>query len=80
VRELRTFTGELERYVLQMSTVHAMHRTDLTAIGFVMDHGGASPKDISAGLGLSPSATTAMLDQLMRRLSAATRAASTEAR
>jgi DNA-binding MarR family transcriptional regulator len=100
--------------------VHAMHRTDLTA----MDHGGASPKDISAGLSLSPSATTAMLDrleraghvghrpgargrrldvrrldhhmrtvldtydedelvrttQLMRRLSAATRAASTEAR
>lgn len=64
VRELRTFTGEIERYILQMSHVHSMHRTDLTAISLVMDRQGASPKDISQGLGLSPSATTAMLDRL----------------
>ncbi|AWB91507.1 MarR family winged helix-turn-helix transcriptional regulator [Aeromicrobium chenweiae] len=66
VRELRTFTAEVERYVLQMSHVHAMHRTDLAAIGLVMDRDATSPKDISDGLGLSPSATSAMLDRLER--------------
>lgn len=66
VRELRTFSGEMERYIAQMSHLHEMHRTDLTAIGLVMDRGGASPKDISESLGLSPSATSAMLDRLER--------------
>lgn len=66
VRELRTLTGDLERYVLQMSHLHDMHRTDLSAIGMVMDGGGASPKEISTALGLSPSATSAMLDRLER--------------
>lgn len=64
VRELRAFSGEIERYVAQMSHVHTMHRTDLTALALVMDHGGASPGQISEGLGLSPSATSAMLDRL----------------
>lgn len=66
VRELRTLTGDVERYVLQMSHVHHMHRTDLSAIGMVMDRDGASPKEISTALGLSPSATSAMLDRLER--------------
>ncbi|QGG40622.1 MarR family winged helix-turn-helix transcriptional regulator [Aeromicrobium yanjiei] len=66
VRQLRMFTAEVERYVLEMSHVHAMHRTDLAAIGLVMDRGPTSPKDISDGLGLSPSATSAMLDRLER--------------
>lgn len=64
VRELRLFSGEIERYVAQMSHVHTMHRTDLTALALVMDHGGLSPGEISEGLGLSPSATSAMLDRL----------------
>lgn len=64
VRELRTFSGEIERYVAQMSHVHTMHHTDLTALALVMDRGGASPGQISDGLGLSPSATSAMLDRL----------------
>lgn len=66
VRELRIFAGEIERYVLQMSHEHSMHRTDLAAIALVMDRDSTSPKDISEGLGLSPSATSAMLDRLER--------------
>ncbi|KQY59867.1 hypothetical protein ASD11_10130 [Aeromicrobium sp. Root495] len=66
VRELRIFAGEIERYVLQMSHEHSMHRTDLAAIAFVMDREDTSPKDISEGLGLSPSATSAMLERLER--------------
>lgn len=66
IRELRIFTAEIERYVVQMSHVHTMHRTDLSAIGYVMDHAGASPGEIAEGLNLSPSATSAMLDRLER--------------
>lgn len=66
VRELRMFTAEVERYVLHMSHVHSMHRTDLATIGLVMDRETTSPKDISDGLGLSPSATSAVLDRLER--------------
>ncbi|NRQ49980.1 MarR family winged helix-turn-helix transcriptional regulator [Aeromicrobium stalagmiti] len=66
VRELRIFAGEIERYILQMSHTHSMHRTDLAAIALVMDRETTTPKDISDGLGLSPSATTAMLDRLER--------------
>jgi DNA-binding MarR family transcriptional regulator len=66
IRELRIFSVEIERYIGQMSHVHAMHRTDLSAIGFVMDRGGATPGEISEGLSLSPSATTAMIDRLER--------------
>ena len=66
VRELRIFNLEIERYTQRMSHLHAVHRTDLSAIGFVMDHGGATPKDIAEALNLSPSATTAMIDRLER--------------
>jgi DNA-binding MarR family transcriptional regulator len=66
IRELRTYTAEAERYIAQMGHVHTLHRTDLSAIGFVMDHGGATPTEISEGLRLSPSATSAMLDRLER--------------
>lgn len=66
VRELRSFNREIERYVAHMSHLHSMHRTDLSAIGLVMDRGGASPKDIADGLNLSPSATSAMVDRLER--------------
>jgi DNA-binding MarR family transcriptional regulator len=66
IRELRTYTAEIERYILEMSHVHTLHRTDLSAIGFVMDRGGATPGEIAEGLSLSPSATSAMLDRLER--------------
>lgn len=66
VRQLRIFNLETERYIQRQSQRHAMHRTDLAAIGLVMDRGGASPTDIANGLNLSPSATTAMIDRLER--------------
>lgn len=66
VRQLRIFNLESERYIHRTSGRHSMHRTDLAAIGLVMDRGGASPKDIAHGLNLSPSATTAMIDRLER--------------
>lgn len=66
VRELRIFNQEMEHYILRMSHMHTMHRTDLSAIGLVMERGGATPKDIAEALGLSPSATTAMIDRLER--------------
>lgn len=66
VRELRIFTQEIERYTLRMSHLHTMHRTDLSAIGYVMDRDGATPTDIAEALNLSPSATTAMIDRLER--------------
>jgi DNA-binding MarR family transcriptional regulator len=66
VRQLRILNLETERYIQRTSHRHAMHRTDLAAIGLVMDRGGASPKEIAHGLNLSPSATTAMIDRLER--------------
>lgn len=66
VVQLRTFANEIERYVGEMSHVHTMHRTDLAAISMVMDQRGATPSEISAAIGLSPSATSAMLDRLER--------------
>lgn len=66
VRQLRMFNLQTGRYVQRMSHRHSMHRTDLAAIGLVMDRGGATPKDIAHGLNLSPSATTAMIDRLER--------------
>lgn len=66
IRELRTFSEEIERYISQMSQLHTMHRTDLSAIALIMELGEASPRDISDGLGLSPSATSAVLNRLER--------------
>lgn len=63
---LRRFNQETEHYIDQVSRQHSVHRTDLDAIGLVMQRGTASPKDISEGLSLSPSATSAMLDRLER--------------
>lgn len=66
VAALRRFNQETERYIDEVSRQHHVHRTDLDAIGLVMTRGSASPKDISQGLRLSPSATSAMLDRLER--------------
>lgn len=63
---LRRFNQETEQYIDEVSRQHSVHRTDLDAIGLVMQRGSASPKDISEGLRLSPSATSAMLDRLER--------------
>ncbi len=66
VTALRRFNLETERYIGEVSRQHSVHRTDLDAIGLVMQRGTASPKDLSKGLRLSPSATSAMLDRLER--------------
>lgn len=66
IRELRTFSGEIEQYVLVMSQQHTIHRTDLSAIAAIMDGHGATPGSLSRALGLSPPATSALLDRLER--------------
>ncbi|EFQ83804.1 transcriptional regulator, MarR family [Aeromicrobium marinum DSM 15272] len=66
VRELRTFAGEIEHYIGEMSHHHTMHRSDLTALAHVMDGHEVTPKDVSEALGLSASATSALLDRLER--------------
>ncbi|WP_456696475.1 MarR family winged helix-turn-helix transcriptional regulator [Aeromicrobium sp. P5_D10] len=64
VRELRTFVGSVERYMTEMSHLHTMHRTDLTALSLIMDHKASSPKELSDVMALSPPATSAMLARL----------------
>lgn len=64
VRELRTFVGSVERYMTEMSHLHTMHRTDLTALSLIMDQKASSPKELSDVLALSPPATSAMLTRL----------------
>lgn len=64
VRELRAFVNSVERYTSDMGHLHTMHRTDLTALSFVMDGKASSPKQLSDALALSPPATSAMLSRL----------------
>ena len=65
---LRTFSVEMEQYVLAASASAAIHRTDLTGLSHAMDatRSGTrlTPGELSARMGLSPSATTTMLDRL----------------
>lgn len=64
VRELRTFVNSVEQYTTQMSHLHTMHRTDLTALALIMDGKADSPKALSEMLALSPPATSALLARL----------------
>ncbi|MFI5425535.1 MarR family winged helix-turn-helix transcriptional regulator [Aeromicrobium sp. UC242_57] len=64
VRELRTFVNSVERYMAEMSHLHTMHRTDLTALSLIMEGKASSPKELSDVLALSPPATSAMLTRL----------------
>lgn len=65
---LRLFAVEMERYVSAASAEAAIHRTDLTALSHAMDatQSGArlTPGELAVRMGLSPSATTTMLDRL----------------
>ncbi len=70
IRALRTVTNETELYVGAAGREAAMHRTDLTGLAIVMDRGDTgtpvTPGQLSATLGLSAPATSAMLDRLER--------------
>lgn len=65
---LRMFAIEMEHYVLAAGDAAALHRTDLTALSHAMEtiHSGTrlTPGELAARMGLSPSATTSMLDRL----------------
>lgn len=65
---LRLFAVEMERYVSAASAEAAIHRTDLTALSHAMDAtqsgGRLTPGELAVRMGLSPSATTTMLDRL----------------
>lgn len=65
---LRAFSVEVEQYISAASGTAAIHRTDLTALSHAMDATASgtrmTPGELAARMGLSPSATTSMLDRL----------------
>ncbi|HEX8510757.1 MAG TPA: MarR family transcriptional regulator [Propionibacteriaceae bacterium] len=65
---LRTFAVEMEQYIHAAGAAAAIHRTDLTALSHAMDAsrgtGRLTPGELATRMGLSPSATTSMLDRL----------------
>lgn len=65
---LRRFTMETERYIGAFGTDNEMHRTDLNALGAIMDATRAgeamTPSRLSTQLRLSAPATSALLDRL----------------
>lgn len=67
-RLLRTLTVESDRYAERFGARHGLHRTDVNALGLILDaaRGGdpMSPSGLARELGLSPSATTALIDRL----------------
>jgi DNA-binding MarR family transcriptional regulator len=69
VRALRELTTETEMYVVAAGREAAVHRTDLAALGLIMDRedtGGdpATPGWLSQSMQLSAPATSALLDRL----------------
>ncbi|CAN5437967.1 hypothetical protein BH11ACT8_BH11ACT8_33440 [soil metagenome] len=71
VRALRRYVTESDLYVAAAGRESEMHRTDLNGLGLVMDWGlsgePATPGRLSAALGLSAPATSAMLERLERQ-------------
>ncbi|MQM28157.1 MarR family winged helix-turn-helix transcriptional regulator [Glycomyces albidus] len=67
-RLLQTLTVESDRYAERFGAVHGLHRTDVNALLVVMDAARRgepmSPGALARELGLSPSATTALIDRL----------------
>ncbi|MCZ2401915.1 MarR family transcriptional regulator [Paenarthrobacter sp. Z7-10] len=67
---LQEFTVETERYVEQVSSTHALHRTDLNALAFLVQasrsEGPVTPGRLGEALNLSSPATTALVDRLDR--------------
>lgn len=70
IRLLRALTVESDRFAEQFGARHGLHRTDLNALVIIMDAERRgepmSPSQLSTALGLSASATTALLDRLER--------------
>ncbi|GAB3618838.1 MarR family transcriptional regulator [Glutamicibacter endophyticus] len=70
VLQLQEFTQATERYVESTSRHYGTHRTDMHALGVIMQYQRRgqlpAPRDLSRELKLSSPATTAMLDRLER--------------
>jgi DNA-binding MarR family transcriptional regulator len=67
-RLLRTLTVESDRYAERFGALHGLHRTDVNALALILDAARRgdplSPTALAGELGLSPSATTALIDRL----------------
>jgi DNA-binding MarR family transcriptional regulator len=68
IRLLQLLTVESDQFVERFGARHGLHRTDMNALAFVLDAARRdeplSPSGLAARLGLSPSATTALIDRL----------------
>ncbi len=67
---LQQFTVETDRYVDAVSSTHRLHRTDLSALAFMVQAARAdqtvTPGRLGEALNLSSPATTALMDRLDR--------------
>ncbi|THV27102.1 MarR family winged helix-turn-helix transcriptional regulator [Glycomyces paridis] len=67
-RLLQTLTVESDRYAERFGAEHGLHRTDVNALSLILDAArvgrALSPSTLAKELGLSPSATTALIDRL----------------
>ncbi len=68
IRLLQLLTVESDQFVERFGARHGLHRTDMNALAFVLDAEQRgepmSPTRLASRLGLSPSATTAVIDRL----------------
>jgi DNA-binding MarR family transcriptional regulator len=68
IAQLRGFTTAMDRYIDVHGSRHGLHRTDLHALGHVMDASirgvQLTPGELAAVLNLSPPATSALLARL----------------
>ena len=67
-RLLQTLTVESDRYAERFGSRHGLHRTDVNALALILAAARRgepmSPSALAKELGLSPSATTALIDRL----------------
>ncbi|MFB9658845.1 MarR family winged helix-turn-helix transcriptional regulator [Glycomyces mayteni] len=67
-RLLQNLTVESDRYAERFGAEHGLHRTDVNALALIMEAARLgvpmSPSSLAKELGLSPSATTALIDRL----------------
>lgn len=65
---LRTYAVEMEQYINTAGATANIHRTDLNGLSHAMEAAEAgtrlTPGELAARMGLSPSATTTMIDRL----------------
>ncbi len=68
IDRLRAFSGAMDHYLHVRGGAHGLHRTDLVALGHVLDatRGGRAltPGELAAALNLSSPATSALLARL----------------